>query len=322
MDYYNSYEGKKYLAGFQISPSSNISLVPPREDWPQMQSIRTQYMFDCRTGPHISMIDFFHENDFDVAEEVLTAALANMPPFTVTFSKFDSWKHDTMSTVLLVPETNPPNLLHKLMNTLLTYFPQTNSSIKVPCEKTYNPHMSIAKFHNEKEMKKKMAEWQKAWKPMTFVVKELYFMTKIGVHNPFEVKRVIPIGSNLAKPTKPYFGPNSIEDQNSKIAKTAVVINLKRGVTNDELLKLVQANGFKDTAKLAEVIVNPDGKARGFGVVEFETAAHVAEASAKTWNHQDATLYVRPLSVMLYPDVVNGCCTFRPDGQQASKKKA
>jgi hypothetical protein len=65
--------------------SSVINLVPPREIWPQMQSIRTTNTVEAKCGPHISFIDpFIVPEQLEQAATLLEKALQNIEPFTIT----------------------------------------------------------------------------------------------------------------------------------------------------------------------------------------------------------------------------------------------
>ena len=55
--------------------------------------------------------------------------------------------------------------------------------------------------------------------------------------------------------------------------------------------------------------LNPNGKGRGFGVAEFSRTANADDFLA---NFKPPTgCYIRELNNMLFPDVVQGCCSLK-----------
>jgi hypothetical protein len=77
------------MQGRQLRKNPNstsvINLVPPREVWPEIQSIRTVTTAEARCGPHLSFFDpFIVPEHLPQAATLLEKALQNIQPFTIT----------------------------------------------------------------------------------------------------------------------------------------------------------------------------------------------------------------------------------------------
>jgi hypothetical protein len=207
----------------------------------------------------------------------------------------------------LEPTVNPPNAIKDLQAAIMNVFPQCDDLVKRG-NGTFAPHISLGKYKNKTDMLKARKWIEGKWKPITFELKEIYLLTRPG-NDPFEVKHIIHLGSN---PTKAYFGENTA-DENSVVAKTVVVAGLPKGVlkTDEDLMKFAADAGL--APQKGELNYNPDGKARPLGVLEFSSKEEAFKA-INNFAHQPFTgsvVYLKPLEVMFFPDVVGGCCTLK-----------
>jgi len=169
--------------------------------------------------------------------------------------------------------------------------------------------MSLAKFKVEKELDRFLAEIQADWKPIEFVVQELYFLSRVGT-DPFEVKHVIPFGGLS---TTPYFGENSTGslDIGSREGRTIVISGLPDNtLTQYGVNDLFTRQGFSPVA--TEIILNPNRKTRGIGLAEFaskDEANRVLRDWTDPLTYPGHKPYLRPLYLMVFPDVIGGSCT-------------
>ena len=60
-----------------------------------------------------------------------------------------------------------------------------------------------------------------------------------------------------------------------------------------------------------EIMLNPNGKARGLGIAEFSSTKE-ADFCVENFKGTDGSdAFARPLINMTFPDVINGCCSFK-----------
>jgi len=206
----------------------------------------------------------------------------------------------------------------------LKVFPQCTDTLKKSSTGVFVPHFSIAKFRSEKELVNHefYIKNKSGWKGLEFEVKELYFLSRPG-GDPFEVRGVVPLGPS---PSTPFFGPHSVplDLEHERVARTLVIAGLpaQSQLSDPELLELfAQANkesqphgiGVPPSPVKVEVVVNPDGKARNFGVAEYQTREDM-ETAIRDWNYQpfpSTQVYLRPLSCMVFPCMVGHCCSLK-----------
>lgn len=296
---------------FTKSPNSQcvINIIPPRETWAEIQSVRTQYIADARCGPHLSFIDpFLLPHFYPEAARLLGEALADMPPIEVRLAKFGHFKHAKSATLFLEPEFNPPDAMDDLLARIMAVFPQCDDTVKRGQGK-FVAHVSVAKCKNEQQLRSVQAKLEASFRPISFTLKEIYLLHRKGT-NPFEVKEVVHFGPP-GEHTPPHFGPDSPGDlltaeQHHPIGRSLVVCGLPNNCTTAQLSALFTTT---PPAK-AEVILNPNGKPRPLGVVEFDTRQECDEEEAR-WpaEGREDGVFVRRLWVMVFPDVVGGSCS-------------
>lgn len=282
-----------------------INIVPPRNVWAQLQSIRTKYIYDARCAIHISFIDpFVLSSHYEEAAKLLQKELADFPPFTIKMNKLDFFAHGKNSyTLYIAPECDPPTLINDLMGKCLNVFPQCDDTIKRGGGKLV-PHFSLAKFKSKNELEKVMLELSSQLKPIEFTLQELYFLKRDG-SNPFEVMNVVPLGN---KECVPYYGIKSVE-KTSRVGRTVVVFGMSKAVlahlTDDFVADVFKKSGLTVTS--LEIIRNPDSKLRSIVTVEFDADAEKALGITLPLEWDGAK--IRPLSNMVFPDVCHGSCS-------------
>lgn len=191
---------------FEKSPDSLcvVNIIPPRELWDVIQPLRNKYTANARCGPHITFIDpFVLSHQYTEACRVLEDAFASLPPFEVQLNKFGFFQHKSSSTLYLEP-TAPEGMFDQLINLAVSAFPQCRDQLEKGA-KSWVPHLSIGNFKNHNELLKVLDDLQKSWKPMSFLLKEVYLLARPGP-DPFEVKAVAHLGGDSSSA---HFGPGS-----------------------------------------------------------------------------------------------------------------
>lgn len=282
-----------------------INIVPPRELWIHLQSLRTMTIPEARCGPHISFIDPFVELEYyPQAAQLLQQRLSELEPFQMTLEKLNHFEHKASATLYLEPKCEPINALDILYHEILKLFPECNDTSKKSKDGKLVPHFTIGKFKTKSKLLQAYKTLQETWKPLSFVLKEIYLLYRNGT-DPFEVKGIVYLGKNISAP---HFGPGSVTDSSSQLARTLVICGISL-LKEEELLQLSQEAGFSPIA--VEIIRNPDGKVRPIGLLEFSNSTE-AETALQSWNFQPSStkkVYLKPLSHMVFPDVIEGSCS-------------
>jgi 2'-5' RNA ligase len=291
-----------------VAGNTIVVIVPPRELWPRIQSIRTQHLREVRCGPHFSFLDpFVMPDELDVGANLLKQSFKNMEPFQVTLGDLQYFKHKNSSVLYLDPVTEPKSMLDALMQEALQIFPQCDDQVTKGTG-GYVPHMTLARFKREAELLKYKQELERTWEPITFTVNEVYVAHRKN-RDPFELTHVIPLGEERRNP---YFGLGSVPIDSIQ-ARTCIISGFPKDalVTSDALKQfLTQANiQFED----AELMKNPGGGPRDFGIVQFKERQSAIDmiGDCKYQPYNTSTIYLRLLETMLFPDVIGGCCTLK-----------
>ena len=169
---------------------SAVVIIPPDNVLPAIQAIRQRYdaKFE-RWMPHINLIyGFLPESYFAEAAQIITSALAQIEPFTVTLNNFETFTHRKSCTAWLHPIAQPETALHELQRKLQSLFPQCNEQSR-KSEAGFTPHLSVGQFSTPEEAFTKLPQWQ----PISFTVKSIALISRHG-SQPFEVKRIINFG--------------------------------------------------------------------------------------------------------------------------------
>jgi len=186
---------------------------------------------------------------------------------------------------------------------IVKLFPQCNDQIKKSKTGRFIPHISIGNFKNEQEVKAYIEKIKKIWKPIDFIVKELYILVRQSI-DPFEVKSIVPLGIK----TPPYFGHGSVGTEGEDIIGRTLVIASLLPNTNNKMLEDIFIN-YGCKPKNVEMTLNPDGKFRTCGIIEFETRKEANEAlnNFKCDSHPNS--FVKPLYLMVFPGTFRDCCS-------------
>ncbi|KAH3760748.1 Endonuclease/exonuclease/phosphatase family protein [Pelomyxa schiedti] len=176
-----------------------VSLValPPPQFWKPIVDIKKNHMnprIKRPPYPHMTLLQPFVEPDrFDDAVVVLREALRSVNPFQIRIARFEIYNNDSSFTLFLNPETTPPNSLQRLFETCRPVFPNLEP-------KSFDPHIGVGYFKSKAQTEELQRKYQSAWKTIDFTVKEIYIMSRVSETDPFEVRRVIPIGPTESAP--------------------------------------------------------------------------------------------------------------------------
>jgi len=149
--------------------------------------------------PHITLLQPFVAPDYlESAKNDLRNVLKNINPFRLNFQNFELFINRGSTTLFLNPIITPPDALENLYNTLKSRYPEVQQAQKKPSD--FEPHIGVGFFRDQGEAKTLQTKYQRGWKPIDFVVKEIYIVSRISQDTPFEVRKVIPIGANTTTP--------------------------------------------------------------------------------------------------------------------------
>jgi len=181
---------------------TSLVLMPPPDQWDAFVDIKKHHMnprIKRAPFPHITLLaPFFEPRKFNQVQAELTEALQSLEPFNIRFEKFELFKNGQSNTLYLDPIINPSNALDKLYNIVSNRYPQCTGH----SEGGFVPHIGVGYFKKLAEAQGLQAKYQKDWKPIDFLVKEIYILSRKSQEDPFEVRAIVPIGRDT---TKPYF---------------------------------------------------------------------------------------------------------------------
>lgn len=169
---------------------SAVVVMPSAEVLPAIQTIRRRYdrRFD-RWMPHINLLyGFVPEEYFEEAVQAIAQAVAQLQPFEVTLTSFETFTHRSSSTAWLRPVAQPPDALHQLQAVLQQLFPQCDEQSKKSAA-GFTPHLSVGQFPTAQEAKAQLPSWH----PVSFLVESVALISRRG-DEPFEVRYLVHLG--------------------------------------------------------------------------------------------------------------------------------
>lgn len=176
---------------------SAIVVIPPPEVWPAIQAIRHRH--DSKIGrwmPHITLVyGFVPEEYFEEAVQVIAPALAQVKPFEVTLTGFETFAHRKSATAWLQPETQPARALHELQAVLQQLFPQCDEQSQ-KSGAGFTPHLSVGQFTSAKEALAQLPLWH----PVSFPVESVALISRRN-NEPFEVRYTVRLGMETPEST-------------------------------------------------------------------------------------------------------------------------
>jgi len=88
-----------------------------------------------------------------------------------------------------------------------------------------------------------------------------------------------------------------------------VVGQLPNNLLDNDLVNIFVEGGFPGVK--GEVCLNPDGRSRTCGIVEFSTRNEANDCLAQFNSKRYPAIYVKPLFKMVYPGVIGDCCSLK-----------
>jgi endonuclease/exonuclease/phosphatase family metal-dependent hydrolase/2'-5' RNA ligase len=190
--------------------NSLAAIALPSDLWKPFLDIQQKHMRSTKFGPHITLLHpFLPYHLFDQAEREIRDALQNFKPFDITLRTFDYAGKTKNCIMYLKPETNPPDTISELQTILQNLYPHCDDVVQRTDSKVYAPIITMGMINTPNEVKKFMKLYQAKWKPVTFTVKEIYLMSRVGDEQ-YQVRNVIPLGTNSSLDniaTDSYFTP-------------------------------------------------------------------------------------------------------------------
>ncbi|BAY24015.1 RNA 2',3'-cyclic phosphodiesterase [Calothrix sp. NIES-2100] len=169
---------------------SAVVVIPPDNVLPAIQAIRQRY--DARVErwmAHINLLyGFLPESYFAEAVEIIAPALAQLQPFQITLTDFQTFTHRKSSTAWLRPVVQPENALHELQTVLQNLFPQCNEQSS-KTKAGFTPHLSVGQFPSPEAALAELPQWY----PVSFRVDSIALISRRG-DEPFAVKHIVYLG--------------------------------------------------------------------------------------------------------------------------------
>ncbi|OUL23549.1 poly(A) polymerase [Nostoc sp. 106C] len=169
---------------------SAVVVIPPDNVLPAIQTIRQRY--DARVErwmAHINLLyGFLPESYFAEAVEMIAPALAQLQPFQITLTDFQTFTHRKSSTAWLCPVAQPETALHELQMVLQSLFPQCDEQSS-KTKAGFTPHLSVGQFPSPEAAFAELPQWH----PVSFIVDSIALISRRG-DEPFEVRHIVYLG--------------------------------------------------------------------------------------------------------------------------------
>lgn len=173
--------------------NSAVVIIPPREQWGQIQEIREKYDRQInRWMPHITLIyPFRPEDDYLDLSRKFSDVCKFIEPFEIFLRQFNFFKHGKQKfTMWLSPE--PIELIKNFQATILEVVPDCNDVNKF--EHGFTPHLSVGQIQSKKKLEETIKMLQKKWSAIHFFLNEIYFISREkSKTSKFEIKKRIQL---------------------------------------------------------------------------------------------------------------------------------
>jgi hypothetical protein len=233
--------------------------MPEQTVYDELNVFRNKHIHPVRCGPHISIMDPFISHEyFDEAKELLTEELRDFQPFKVRLESWDFFRHNKTSTLWLKPVSDPPNAIDELCKRLLKVYTYLDDVVNHP--NGFTPHLSMGVFNDVRILQQVKQDTEKDFQPIEFFVKEIYIMTFVGFGPQYQVRQVVPLGTDV---TPPYHQVVPLVKEEDKVVRINGLP--KKAVISDQTV----LNIFQAYNPTRIDIRRERGKTKGFGMIEF-----------------------------------------------------
>lgn len=172
-----------------------LVIIPPEELWAPIQDVRRQHDRQLRRWmPHIGLLyPFCTRAGFEAAERAMLPVCENTLPFELRLARLDVFHHGHGNYTLWVsPE--PTERLAELQAALLARLPPALAEVQRHGG-VYTPHLTLGRIKGRDAMVKLKAQLQAAWRPLTFVARELCLIARDDPpRDVFTVERRLRLG--------------------------------------------------------------------------------------------------------------------------------
>jgi len=173
--------------------TSAVVIIPPEDIWEPIQDIRNTYDRHVhRWMPHITLLyPFRPRSEFIELETAFSNICSQIEPFEINLRKFYNFNHGRQFyTIWLAPEPN--NLLVNLQHELKHIVPDCNDVNKI--KSGFIPHLSVGQVKGKGNLIKVMNELQASWIELTFLLKEIEFISREKTKNSrFQIEKRIDL---------------------------------------------------------------------------------------------------------------------------------
>ncbi|KAH3764022.1 Endonuclease/exonuclease/phosphatase family protein [Pelomyxa schiedti] len=180
-----------------FSAASTLVVMPPPALWKPIVDIKKNHMnpkIKRPPYPHVTLLaPFVPYGRVGPAADILRAHMSRIQPFKVKIDEIKLFNNKGSSTMFLDPITDPPGQLDVLFKICSEAFPDWHGT-------PFEPHIGIGYFKEKAEAEALAKKYQDAWVPMEFMVQEIYINTRVAEDTPWEVRRVIPLGTTKTTP--------------------------------------------------------------------------------------------------------------------------
>lgn len=178
----------------QKTHQTAIVLIPPRDVWGQIQTIRARYDRQYhRWMPHITLIYPFHPlNRLAKDREPLQRACQSMHPFEVELGELRWFRHREQGhTLWLAPQ--PRQALVALQRALQRVVPDCDDLTHFL--QGFEPHLSLGQVQARGRLEKLLALLQADWQPIRFRAGQVSLIARGDPpKDQFRVVEEIPLG--------------------------------------------------------------------------------------------------------------------------------
>eukprot|EP00996_Jenningsia_fusiforme_P001081 NODE_1989_length_1335_cov_10.707621_g1805_i0.p1 GENE.NODE_1989_length_1335_cov_10.707621_g1805_i0~~NODE_1989_length_1335_cov_10.707621_g1805_i0.p1 ORF type:complete len:368 (+),score=44.38 NODE_1989_length_1335_cov_10.707621_g1805_i0:79-1182(+) len=189
----------------KLSVQTTCVVVPPKSQWAQFVAIKKNHMkpnIKRPPYPHISLVaPFVEHKSFGEASTLLRQRLASVEPFRVGIRSFHLFKNAANTTLYLKPEEldgeNRLRTLHDACSSIIPASCWQAARLKLGA---YDPHIGVGFFKSHQEACQLQQHYQQQWQPISFTVKEVYFLVRFDSNAPWQFANFVSLGKSETQP--------------------------------------------------------------------------------------------------------------------------